>query len=421
MTLPAEHPLRAELNYEVHARPPDALSAPCRVSYIALLTAELPRELAWQHMRTLALRFGAPPPAEGSGHWSAELGSFRIRWEQHTEFHRVMFVRDGVSGRPFSEPAIEAVPADWVAGLPGKLLVAADLELRQEEQFDSSLAGIAPLVGSNIGSRGQAFTDFRISGDGFGRFLMLAGDMASPVAGRNAQRLLEIDTYRMMALLALPVARALTPQLTRWEQALAEIATALTRAGPDDEPGLLQRLTGLASEIESQEAATRYRFAAAAAYYALVQRRIAELREERIEGFQTFQEFTERRLAPAMDTCLSTTQRQEALSRRVLRVTQLLQTRVDITREAQNGAVLVSMNRRAAMQLRLQQTVEGLSAAAITYYIVGVWGYAAKALAPRWGLDPDVLIAAAIPLAAGFVIWGLRRARARLKAKESED
>ena len=420
MNLPPEHRLRAELNYEVHARPPDALAAPSRVSYIALLRGDAPRQAAWQHMRTLALRFGAPPPAEGASHWSAELGTFRIRWEQHTEFHRVMFIRDGVPGRPFSDPAIDAVPADWVATLPGELLVAAELELRLDDHFSSEAFGIAHLIGSKIGSGGQAFTDFRISGDGFSRFLMLAGEMAPPIAGHNAQRLLEIDTYRMMALLALPVARALAPNLTRWEQELAEVAAALTRAGPSDEPGLLNRLTGLASEIESQEAATRYRFSAAAAYYALVQRRIAELREERIEGLQTFQEFTERRLAPAMDTCQSSTARQEALSRRVQRVTQLLQTRVDITREAQNGAVLLSMNRRAAAQLRLQQTVEGLSVAAITYYIVGIWGYAAKALAPRWGMNPDVLIASAIPVAAVFVIWGLRRARARMKLKDDD-
>ncbi len=420
MTLPPEHRLRAELNDEVHARPPDALAAPSRLSYVALLRGDGPRDAAWRHMRDLALRFGAPPPAEGASHWAAELGRFRIRWEQHTEFHRVMFIRDGVPERPFADPGLADVPADWVASLPGELLVAAELELRLEDRFMPEEAGIGQLVGSNIGSRGQAFTDFRIGADGFGRFLVLAGDMSAAIAGRNAQRLLEIDTYRMMALLALPVARALSPQLTRWEQQLAEIAAALTGARPADEPGLLNRLTGLASEIESQEAATRFRFSAAAAYYALVQRRIAELREERIEGFQTFQEFTERRLAPAMDTCQSTTARQEALSRRVLRVTQLLQTRVDITREAQNGAVLLSMNRRAALQLRLQQTVEGLSVAAITYYIVGVWGYAAKALAPRVGLDSELAIAAAIPVAALFVIWGLRRARARLKAREDD-
>jgi uncharacterized membrane-anchored protein len=422
VTLPPEHHLRAELNYEVHARPPDTLMGPLRVSYLALLSGDAPRGAALAAMRTLALRFGVVPPGEGASHWSADLGIFRIRWEQHTEFHRVMFIRDGVAEKPFAEPAITFVPSDWVAALPGELLVAADLELAHdaEETLAMDIFGDNQVVGSVIGGRGLAFTDFRISGNGFARFLVVQGSMSSSITGRNVQRLLEIDTYRMMALLALPVARALSPKLTHWEHELAEIATALTKASPEDEPVLLERLTRLASEIESQEAATRYRFSAAAAYYALVQRRIAELREERMEGLQTFQEFTERRLAPAMDTCQSTTARQEALSRRVLRVTQLLQTRVDITREAQNGAVLLSMNRRVRLQLRLQQTVEGLSIAAITYYVVGLAGYAAKGIAPHWGIDPDWVTAGAVPVAAGFVAWGLHRARQRLALREDD-
>jgi uncharacterized membrane-anchored protein len=422
LTLPPEHHLRAELNYEVHARPPDTLTAPMRISYLALLGGDGPREAALAAMRTLALRFGVVPPGDGASHWSADLGIFRVRWEQHTEFHRVMFICDGIADKPFAEPAITVVPRDWVAALPGELLVAADLEVVHDagEALALNLFGDNQVVGSVIGGRGLAFTDFRISGNGFARFLVVQGSMSASIAGRNIQRLLEIDTYRMMALLALPVARALAPQLTRWEQELAEIASALTRASADDEPELLNRLTRLASEIESQEAATRYRFSAAAAYYALVQRRIAELREERMEGLQTFQEFTERRLAPAMDTCQSTTARQEALSRRVLRVTQLLQTRVDITREAQNGAVLLSMNRRARQQLRLQQTVEGLSIAAITYYVVGLAGYAAKGLAPQWNIDPDWVTAGAVPIAAAFVAWGLHRARQKLALREDD-
>ncbi len=419
MTLPTEHHLRAELNYEVHARPPDALAGPLRVSYLAMLSG---KEGPLAAMRTLAMRFGVVPPAEGASHWSADLGAFRVRWEQHTEFHRVMFIRDGVVGKPFSEPAITFVPADWVAALPGELIVAADLEMLPEatEAMAEAVFTGGQLVGSTIGGHGNAFTDFRISGDGFGRFLLGGGSMSAGIAGRNVQRLLEIDTDRMMALLALPVARALSPHLTRWEQELAEIAAALTTARTEDEPDLLNRLTRLASEIESQEAATRFRFSAAAAYYALVQRRIAELREERMEGLQTFQEFTERRLAPAMDTCQSTTARQEALSRRVLRVTQLLQTRVDITREAQNGAVLLSMNRRVRLQLRLQQTVEGLSIAAITYYIVGLASYAAKGLEGFTHINPEYLTAAAVPVAALFVALGLRRAKQKLALREDD-
>jgi uncharacterized membrane-anchored protein len=47
----------------------------------------------------------------------------------------------------------------------------------------------------------------------------------------------------------------------------------------------------------------------------------------------------------------------------------LLSTRVNVDRQLQNQKLLKSMNERARMQLRLQTTVEGLSVAAVTYYV----------------------------------------------------
>jgi uncharacterized membrane-anchored protein len=218
-----------------------------------------------------------------------------------------------------------------------------------------------------------------------------------------------------MALLALPVAQGLTPWLNEAERELARITTSLVDSTEADEPALLDRLTDLEAQIESREAEHHYRFTAADAYDGLVQRRIEELREVRIQGLQTFQEFTERRLAPAMNTCRSVAQRLESLSQRVARATQLLSTRVDVSRERQNQQVLVSMNRRAEAQLRLQQTVEGLSVAAITYYIVGLVAYAAKGLAAAGlPLDVELATAASIPLVALGVALGVRRVRQRV-------
>ena len=226
----------------------------------------------------------------------------------------------------------------------------------------------------------MAFTDYRIHGDGFSRLLVVDRSLAPRQAGRTVQRLVEIDTYRLLALLALPLARESTPLLARWEQELAQITKAMISAAEQDEPVLLDRLTRLEAEIEGRASDVHFRFSAAAAYHELVLQRINDLRETRIAGLQTFREFIERRLAPAMNTCRAVSARQETLSRRVSRATQLLSTRVDISRERQNQALLESMNRRAKLQLRLQQTVEGLSVAAITYYVVSLVGYLAKGL-----------------------------------------
>ena len=417
--LPLEdHPQRFELNDEVHARPPEALTPPLRLSYLALLSGHAPREQEWQLVRNLAQRFDIAVPAKGANHFRADFGPFRLKWERHTEFTRYTFIVSGAELDPFEPPAIEVVPADWLSKLPGQVIMAAhaalvratattDYEDILVRLFDGNV-----LVGSAIaGGAAEALTDFRIHGDGFSRFLVQDRGMAPRQAGRMVQRLLEIETYRILALLAFPVARELAPALTACEQELARITTALAGAAEKDEP-LLERLTRLEAEIGRRASDNHYRFSAAAVYYELVQRRIDELREQRIQGLQTFQEFIERRMAPAMSTCRAAAERQESLSRRAARATQLLSTRVDIARERQNQAVLESMNRRAMQQLRLQQTVEGLSVAAVTYYVVGLVGYLARGLqALGVALDPDIVMGVSIPGVAVLTALGVRHTR----------
>ena len=418
--LPPDHPQRHELNNEVHARPPETLSAPMRVSYLALLAEGDVRERGWQHAQDLAKRYGVVPTDRNANHFSANLGPFRVKCERHTEFLRFQFIVADAAKDPFANPAINAVPADWITGLPGQLIVAANVVLLQSnddaldfrEVSNRSFNGNA-LIGATIGAGAAiAVTDFRIGADGFSRMLVVDRTLSPLQAGQMVQRLLEIDTYRILALMALPVARTLAPALSRGERELAQITQDLMSARDADEPMLFERLTRLEAQIESEQSKSLYRFSAAAAYETLVYRRIPELQEERLPGLQTFQEFTERRLAPAMDTCRSVAARQELLSQRLARVAQLLSTRVDLTREGQTQGVLESMNRRAKLQLRLQETVEGLSIAAVTYYVVGLVGDGAKgALAIGLSIEPDVVMAASIPVVVLLTALGVRRVR----------
>jgi len=417
--LPPDHPLRRELNDEAHARPPEALAAPLRLSFLALYADPALRDAEWEHLCALVRRYGQTPPGRSASHYSADLGEFRVKWERHTEFTRYKFIVADGGADPFDPPALQSVPADWLASLPGEVMVATHAALLpagsdgpDHEALSTRHFGGETLAGAQIAAgAGIAFTDFRIR-DGFSRLLVLDRGMTQRQSGRSMQRLLEIDTYRLMSLLALPVAHSLTPWLNDAERELAQITTALVDSDESTEPELLERLTRLEAEIESRESAHHYRFTAAAAYYELVQRRIDELREVRIQGLPTFREFTERRLAPAMNTCRSVSARLESLSQRVARATQLLSTRVDVTRERQNQQVLESMNRRAEAQLRLQQTVEGLSAAAITYYVVGLVGYAAKgAQALGWNVDVELVMALSIPLVALAALLGVRHVR----------
>ena len=419
MTLPEHHPQRFILNNEVHARPPEMLSAPLRLSFLALLAGSDARAKEHALMTELAQRYGVTPPAADASHYSCDFGPFRIKWERHTEFTRYKFIVAGDAEDPFAHPAIALLPPEWVAALPGQVIAAAHVALQHNyakpqdpEVISERIFGGNALLGSGIaGGLAVALTDFRVHQDGFSRILVRDSGMSRRQAGRMIQRLLELDTYRMLALLALPLARELGPQLGAWEKQLVDITGAMTAAEEQDEP-LLERLTRLSAAIEASVSGTQYRFSAAQAYYELVERRIEELREERIQGLQTFEEFVERRLAPAMNTVRWVSARQGSLSERVARASQLLSTRVDISRERQNQALLESMNRRAKLQLRLQQTVEGLSVAAITYYVVGLVGYGAKAVkAAGVAVDADLVTGISIPLVAIAIAFGVRHVR----------
>ena len=230
------------------------------------------------------------------------------------------------------------------------------------------------------------------------------------------QRLLEIETYRMAALLGLPAAREVSAVLASAERELAELAQSIRTATREDEPLLLDRLTKLAGEVESQHATTHSRLSASAAYFELVDKRIGDIAETRLPGMQTIRDFMDRRLTPARSTCEWAGRRQDALSQRVSRISNLLRTRVEIEQEQSSQALLKTMNQRQDMQLKLQSAVEGLSVAAITYYIVGLLGYVAKAAqAFGWPFSPEASTAVAVPVVALTVWWLLRSLHRRLR------
>ena len=350
--LPLDHPLRQRLNDEVHARPPERIAAPARVSFVALLADEAQRAQSWRVIAEIAAAAGATPPAAEALHFSAAVGGYRLKAERHTEFLRVKIIVPGF-GRgseadPFAETALETSGATWLSRLQGETISAvhaAILPARSWPPDSQALADSGDWRNSLIGAlisdgRGAAFSDLFIRDDGFSRLLIFDNGLTTGQIGRNLQRLVEVEAYRMLALLAFPIARARMGELTALESELRDAASALISAEEAEEPRLLERLTHLAATMESLQAVSQFRFGAANSYYALLLRRLAELREERLGGLLTFSEFFDRRLAPAMRTCRVVVERQETLSARISRATELLSTRVELSSQRQSHALL---------------------------------------------------------------------------------
>lgn len=442
------HPLRIPLAAEIHSRPSLRLRAPEAVTHLAVYAKSDSNadtdnvQLQQEILASFCTYFGVACPGGEAKYFFHDFGRFRLKWECHTEFATYTFVEnengevvsDHGAAQALTRVPIGHLPEQWLLDLRGKIMVAAHVVLiKSDDSIDDTPSPIrqtlegSVLVGSQVLQRGEVWTDFLIQADGFSRFIVKDQDFLDQQAGRIVQRLLEIETYRMMALLGLPHAQKAAPVLAVIENELVKLTAAMTLSGgvtadvkqdgvaTDSEQILLRQIIDLAARIEKLSMENNYRFSASKAYFRLVQSRIEELREFRIEGVPTIGEFMERRLAPAMNTCEAIVRRQETLADRIAHTNDLLRTRVGIVQEQQNRQILQSMNARAAQQLRLQQAVEGLSVAAITYYVAGLFQYAGKGLkAVGVQINPELVTGLLIPLIAGAVWLGLRRVHQRI-------
>ena len=430
MTPFREHPQRRVLVDEIHARPYLLLRAPVSLSHLAVLTGEGRQAAEHAHLAQLCRTFNVAPPPADAALFTARLGTLLLRWERHTEFSVYLFAADGPFDQPFKEPPAARLPADWLVAIPGETISAVHIAIEPSSTPDRSIEQTAALFDNNTvigsavhGGQARVWTDARVHADGYGRYLVKDLGLNQRQLGRLAQRVVEIASYFLLAMLAYPLARAALPKIAALERELSDSVRMLSEiSGLSDESALLKRLSTLAADAESVAATTNYRFSAARAYSALVAQRFQDLRSSRLEWMQPVDEFLLRRLAPAMETCNNVHARQESLSVRIARASDLLRTRVNVAVEAQNRDLLRSMNRRAKTQLRLQQTVEGLSVAAISYYLVGLVAYAAKAAhGAGVKIDPDLAAGLAIPVVLALVWFAVRRLRRAVVGKAGED
>jgi uncharacterized membrane-anchored protein len=382
-----------------------------------MLTDRADREASRRHLAELLRANHLATPDQGTTHLRADLHGIRLRWELHTEFVTWTFtcvLDKSVPPSAQANLALRSLPQEWLARLPGELLGATHLWLLPpaecERAVTKTLLREEALLGStSAGGVANVYTDFSLDSEGCCRMVVFVADAAPRQLGRLVQQLIEVDTYRMAGLLGLPASRDAGALLGDAERELASLADAIRSAADDDEVRLLDRLTKLAGQVEGEYAATHSRLSASAAYFELVDQRLKALGETPIDALQTLADFIERRLSPARATCAWAAHRQEALSQRVSRMSNLLRTRVEVGQQRASQDVLMAMNRRQALQLRLQATVEGLSVAAITYYVVGLVGYVAKgAKALGMGLAAEVVTAAAIPVVA-LTAWSFLR------------
>ncbi|MBW4934779.1 DUF3422 family protein [Marinobacter sp. F4206] len=412
------HPLRDDLYNELHSRPFQVLPTPARVTQMAVLTTPEQRRLQFLHLQQLHRQLGYPVPEQEVGCFEQTFGNLRIRREMHMEFATYTFTNLATGDdTPFSETGISLLPEGWLEQLTGTVVAAFHLEIRPAtEDAQGDLAYVRKhfegmrLVGSSPQEgAARVWGTFKLHSDGFGRFMVMNHHMSDSQLGRLTQRLMEIETYRLMSLLALPVAREITPALNDMDQKMAIITQSLADNQDVDEQQLLAQLTNIASRIEAFRAHSTFRFSATRAYHRLVLTRLEELREDELSGHLTITEFMTRRLTPAVKTCEAVSERLEDLSRRVDRASDMMRTRVELAIQSQNQQLLSSMDRRSKIQLMMQHTVEGFSVVAISYYLVGLLKLGLESMYDAgFDFNKSLVLGIAIPVTLLLVFFGVR-------------
>jgi uncharacterized membrane-anchored protein len=416
-TVLGEHPQRHVLSDEVHARPLVLMTPPMTVWCLTFLTGPEHEPIEREWLARFARAHEMNPPEPTAMHALLDGGGYLCKWERHTEFTNYVFFRPGLHADATLQTLSRFLPGIELAQLPGQLFVATRLLVAAAGSAEAGQLPGEPVATESFIAAGRARVraGFRIERHGFAAIQLVVDGLSPRQVGRYVQALFELECYRMMALLSLPLARDVHRFVTGAESELARLTEDCLASGANRDDELLARLVDLAARVERSVAGSQYRFSAADAYYAIIRQRVTDLEEAPVDELPTIGAFLERRVAPAMRTCTSADARQEALSGRVSRTVDLLRTRVDVATEAESRQILAALNRRAGLQLRLQQAVEAFSVAAITYYGSSLVGSFAKG-AGRLGLQLDAELVgwASIPLIAIITWVSLRRLRRRL-------
>ncbi len=409
------HPLRATLAEEMHLRRLPRFNTPYRLMQFVAVLGEGESKEACAHIETLAGKARVIVPVSAK-YAVLAFDDVTLVWERHTEFATYTLLRPGKATPSFDPEDFEPLLAAVQTGMPGEVVRATQVALVAADgapnpatgALDHWFAPEAMIVCDVADGMARIVSDFRLNPDGYGRLLVLDSGLDRDEPAQLVMRLQELGNYRNMALLGLPLAQRLTPSVTSLETRLAELTHDVSERTTEDDQ-LLDELTFLSAELARLAAETRYRMSATRAYAQLSTDRLASLHIAPVRGFQTLADFTERRLMPAVRTCDSFSARIEDLLQRAAWTSELLRTRIDIALAKQNRDLLTSMDRRTRLQLRLQQTVEGLSIVAISYYLVALIAYVLDAVP---GIKKDVGVAIAVPIVVAVVaasVWRLRR------------
>ncbi len=406
-----EYPFRQQILGEVHARPVEPVAPRSRVRRLVFLTpseaggvaATLTRFCAWCDRSGFA-----PPTDKDLRQHSFTAGARQVTWEFHTEFVTVTWA----AAPDDADSAPEGIGLESIDG--PQLLGAMRIDLIEDDRLpDALIPGFNPhslcVIGVEAGA-GQLATDFVPDAERFTHFEFAAGGLPPLRRAILVRRILEIETYRTMALIGLPLARQHASELGSIESELTDKVNSLAEATETARAQTaLEALHGLMVRAGRLSERLTYRFAACKAYGDIVQARLGAIGERPTPLGSSLSRFILNRVDPALRTYAAMEKRLDVLFAKIERAVELLNVRIGLDMQIQNKQVLQTIAETGRSQFLLQRTVEGLSTIAISYYTIGLLGYVLATPLEMFEIDKTLVLSIAAPFVL-LSVWLLVRA-----------
>lgn len=408
---------------EFHRRYPVTLSPGDCVTHIVLHKPDGDLDANLDDLKRLCEEAQLDSPQAEILQYFNTSNSLSVKWEHHNEFVAYTFYNRA----PHRKTHLQLDPIshfkNWGRHLSGELLTAVHIEIikpSHNEKLDIAPIGLfskVPIAGGSVcDDHARLWSDFHIYENGFSKIAVVDRDLGPHRSGRLVQRLLDVETYRILAMLGFEYSERIKNEISDLELALSALKNSheTVKEGEVDKTRLYE-LLDLSAQTDDLQTKATPRIEATRAYARLVHQRFDDLNEERIQGAQRLSNFVRRRFAPSMNSAETTYERLKALRLRIQSEAALLRTRLDVSRQDVNTQVLQAMDRRMQLQIKLQQTVEALSVVAISYYGVGIFAVFAKAFKDDYkSLSPEHLTALAAPIIIISVWFCVRRAREKI-------
>ncbi len=406
------HPDRSKIYNEAHIRPFPVLSNQCEILQFTLLHEKMEQGEEYEHLNSLIKLLDGKIVSDSPRAVCFETSNLEVRWQRHVEFSSYFFLIKDCGRIPFETSPLEVIPEEWIKNVEGILVSSLRVAIQPLTMDPTNSSSIEELFGhkelvSCSVKHGNAYlwSDFQLKKDGCEWILIQNGDLNPWQLGRLAQRVIELETYRILALLVSPLVKELGKKLDKIDFSLLLVSDHIIRIESfEDQKLLLGKLSSLAADIEILRS-NDYRFSASNAYFQLTLERLEEIQDEKIKGYFSVHGFLSRRILPVMRTADYTRQRISDISERISNARELLQANINLKIEEQNQTLLMDMEKRSTLQLQLQEAVEGLSIAAISYYMVSllklIFGGLKTAGLP---INKDLATGIAVPIVI-FVVW----------------